>query len=121
MEGGRGKNRQVILVDTELLAFPPVWERLGVQLRVVEHLLKFGVVERTVAGGVDVVLRRRGGWSGKWGGVKGGTGWGGRAYCLGGRRRLTSCRETFMGGRGGCGVSSGSGGASRGGCCCYAR
>ena len=54
MEGGQGENRQVILVGTELLRLPRVWEGLGVQFRVAEHLLELGVVEGAVDARVDV-------------------------------------------------------------------
>ena len=48
VEGGRGKNTEVLLVGTELLRFPGVWEGLGVQLRVAEHLFELGVMEGAV-------------------------------------------------------------------------
>jgi len=54
VEGGRGENRQVILVGTELLRLPRVWEGLGVQFGVAEHFLELGVVEGAVDRGVDV-------------------------------------------------------------------
>jgi len=49
-----GDNRQVILVGTEMFRLPRVWEGLGVQLGVAEHLQELGVVEGAVDGGVDV-------------------------------------------------------------------
>ena len=61
VEGGWGKNRQVIMVGPELFCFPRVWEGLGVQLGVAEHLFELGVVAGVVDGGVDVSLERGGG------------------------------------------------------------
>ena len=69
VEGGRGENRQVILVGTELLRFPRVWEVFGVHLGVAEHLLELGVVERAVDGGVDVFPRWGEGRLGQWQGT----------------------------------------------------
>ena len=45
MEGGRGENRQVILVGTELLHLPRVRAGLGIQFGVAEYFLELGVVE----------------------------------------------------------------------------
>jgi len=64
VEGGRGENRQVILVGPELFCFPRVWEGLGVQLGVAEHFLELSVVEGAMDGGVDIFLGW-GGWSGQ--------------------------------------------------------
>jgi len=61
VEGGRGENRQVILFGPEVFHFPIVWEGLGVQLGVAEHLFELGVVAGVVDGGVDVSLERGGG------------------------------------------------------------
>jgi len=80
VEGGRGANRQVILVGPELFCFPRVWEGFSVQLGVAAHFLEFGVVEGAVDGGVVGYLRCGGGRSGQWGGVRGGTGLRGRAF-----------------------------------------
>ena len=70
MEGGRGNNRQVILVSTELFRFRRVWEGLGVELRVAKHLFELAVVEMAVDRGVDVIL-----------------GWGGPVVPMGGHER----------------------------------
>ena len=68
MEGGRGKNGQVVLVGTELFRLRTVWEGLGVQLRVADHFLEFGVVECAMDSGVDVLMRWRWGAVGPMGG-----------------------------------------------------
>ena len=65
MEGGRGKDRQVILVGQELFRLPPMWEGLGIQLRVSEHFLDLGVVKGAVNGGLDFFLGLGGGWAGQ--------------------------------------------------------
>ena len=108
--GWPGENRQVILVSPELIRFPRVWEGLGVQLRVAEHFLEFGVVEGAVHGGVDFFPRWSGGRLGQWGGVRGGTGLRRRVFWLGWRGGLTSCREALWGGRRGCGACHGGSG-----------
>jgi len=113
VEGGRGEDREVIFVRTELLRLPQVWEGLGVEFGVVEHLFEFGVVEGAVNGGGDVSERWGGGRSGQWGGVRGGTG-------LGGGDALTSRREALWGGCRGRLVSTGCRGASCGGRGCQA-
>ena len=71
MEGGRGENRQVILFGPEVFHFPIVWEGLGVQLGVAEHLFELGVVAAAVDGGVGVLLRWGGGQLGQWWAVRG--------------------------------------------------
>ena len=48
------------MVGTELLRLPRVWEGLGIDLGVAEHLFELGVVEGAVDAGVDTPLRRRG-------------------------------------------------------------
>ena len=48
MEGGRGENRQVTLVGTELVCFSRVGEGLGVQLGVAKHLFELRVIEGAV-------------------------------------------------------------------------
>jgi len=64
VEGGNGKDRQVILVGTELFRFPEVWVGFALQLGVAEHLLELAVVEGAVDGGVDVFMRWGGaGWA----------------------------------------------------------
>jgi len=119
VEDGRGKKGQVIFVGTEPLRLPRVWEGLGIYLGGAEHLAEFGFVEWAVDGGVDVLLRWRGGLSGQWGCVRGGPGWGGRAHRLDGRGGLASCREALRMGRGGRGARSEGGGASHGGPGCH--
>ena len=79
MGGGWGESGQVILVGPELFRFPRVWEGLGIQLGVAEHLLELGVVKWAVDGGIDISLGVGRGRSGQWGGVRGGTRPGGRA------------------------------------------
>jgi len=64
VEGGRGKNRQVILVGRELFCFPRVWEGIGVQLGVAKHFLELGLIEGAVDRGLAVSLRWGGGQSG---------------------------------------------------------
>jgi len=83
VEGGRGENRQVILVGPELFRFPRVWEGLGVQLGVAEHFLELGVVERAVDGGVDIFLGWGGGLVGPMGGHERAHGAGGEGLLAG--------------------------------------
>ena len=119
MERGRGENRQLILVGAELFRFPGVWEGFGVELGFAKHLLDLGVEKGAVDGLVGSVLGWGGGMSGQWGGVRGGTGWGWVAQCLGLGGGLTLCRGMLFEGRGGCGASSGGCGASGEGCGCH--
>jgi len=58
VEGGRGKNGQVILTSTEQLPLPSGRGDFGRQLRVAEYFLEFGVVKGAVDGGVGIPFRR---------------------------------------------------------------
>ena len=55
--GGRGKFRQVVFAGAKSLRLPRVWECLGLQFGVAEHLSKPGVVVWAVHGGIDVFER----------------------------------------------------------------
>ena len=44
---------------TELVRLPRVWERLGIQLSVAQHLFELGVVEGAVDGKVDIAVSWR--------------------------------------------------------------
>ena len=114
MEGGSGENGQVALIGVELFCLPGVWEGLGIQFGVGEHLLEFGVVKGAVERGVGILLRWGGGWLGQWGGMGGGTRWERGSEWLDKGGGLTTCRETLLGGCGGRVACSGDCGASCG-------
>jgi len=75
VEVGKGKDGKIIRIGTELLRLTRVWEGVGIQLGIAQHLFEFGVIEWAVDGGVDVLLR--------WGGHERGHRVGGEGLLVG--------------------------------------
>ena len=100
MEDGRGENVEVPLIGTELLHSSRMWEGLGIRFGVAKHLFQFGVIERTVNGGVNVFRWWGVGGDGPVGESESGGAVGREGLPVGQGGGLSSCREGLRGGRG---------------------